>query len=219
MTNLVLHNFFSKKFFILISLCCIFLFSLVAQEAQSKPEQKSLDTSENAVREKLPCENLSFGTFALLQSRKNGGGLTFAFPIFTAKSGFFIRDEVMLSLYLANDFGTGGMELALGDKLHFGCLRTIGDFSFRTYGYMKCEIGPSRDYSYQFFAAPWIVEMGGAGGFEFIFKKNQGFFVEFGGGCAISSFGGTAHLDREQIANANFCGGYTCLTTGFKHYF
>ena len=49
--------------------------------------------------------DLSFGTFALIQSRKSGGGINFSFPIYSSQTGFFIRDEISASLYLANDSG------------------------------------------------------------------------------------------------------------------
>ncbi|MBP3743412.1 MAG: hypothetical protein J6J00_10545 [Treponema sp.] len=163
--------------------------------------------------------DLSFGTFALIQSRKSGGGINFSFPIYSSQTGFFIRDEISASLYLANDFGTDGMLISFGDKLHFGKIIKINDFSFRTYGYMKSEIGTSKDCNYQFFSAPLILELGGAGGFEFLFLQNKGFFVEFGGGAAIASFSVKSNIDKSQIANGNFCGGYVCITTGMKYYF
>ena len=160
-------------------------------------------------------DSCSFGTFALLQSRKSGGGLTFSFPVFQ-KNEFFIRDETTLSLYLANDFASDGMLISAGEKLHFGKLTHKDDFSFRTYGYMKCEIGASKDASYSFFTAPVILELGGAGGFQFLFTQHKGFFVEFGGGAAITGWGS---VDKAAVANGNFSGGYVCLTTGMKHYF
>lgn len=170
------------------------------------------------VSESSKGNNFSFGSYALLQSRKSGGGLTVAIPIFS-KGDFFIRDEFMASLYLANDYGTEGKLISLGDKLHFGCLRKSNGFAFRTYGYMKCEVGASADKNYKLFQSPLILELGGAGGFEFLFKSNQGFFVEFGGGATISSFGGSEGLRHADVADGNFSGGYVCLTTGFKHYF
>ena len=187
---------------------CVFAVIFSVQAVVSATESEEISKGND----------LSFGTFALLQSRKSGGGLTFAFPVFS-KGDFFIRDEITASLYLANDFGTEGMLVSLGDKLHFGCLRHIDGFGFRTYGYMKCELGASKDKNYAFFQAPFILELGGAGGFEFLFRPARGFFAEFGGGATISSFGGSAGVNRAEIANANFCGGYVCLTTGFKHYF
>ena len=195
---------------------CVFtvFLSISAWSFAGTSERVSAAEDEGASK----AGGISFGTFALLQSRKSGGGLTFAFPVFS-KGDFFIRDEVTASLYLANDFGTDGMLISVGDKLHFGCLRHIAGFCFRTYGYMKCEVGACKDISYAFFQAPMILELGGAGGFEFLFRPSQGFFVEFGGGASITSFGGSAGVSRTEIASGNFCGGYVCLTTGFKHYF
>lgn len=197
-------------------------FKIFAQEQNPNLQnrQENLENSnENLIP--LPIKNLlhekdkmSFGTFALIQSRKSGGGLTFAIPVFQ-KNSFIIRDEITASLYLSNLPESNGTLISLGDKIIFGSLKNINGFAFRTYGYMKCEFGASRDSSYNFFTAPLILELGGAGGFEFLFTKEKGFFVEFGGGASIKGFG---QIDKSQVANGCFNGGYVCLTTGIKHY-
>lgn len=64
--------------------------------------------------------------------------------------------------------------------------------------------------------APLILEMGGAGGFEFIYSRNKSFFIEFGGGAAVKSFLSEESLDT--FACGSFKGGYVCITTGAKLY-
>lgn len=210
--------FKSKKCILFVLVILIFSnFKIFAQEENDlnlqNPQSENLIpiSVKNFPQEK---DKMSFGSFALIQSRKSGGGLTFAFPIFQ-KNSFIIRDEITASLYLSNLPESNGTLISLGDKIIFGALKNINGFGFRTYGYMKCEFGASRDSSYAFFTAPLILELGGAGGFEFLFTPKKGFFVEFGGGASIKGFG---QIDKSQVANGCFNGGYVCLTTGIKHY-
>lgn len=216
--------FKSKKCLLFVLVFLIFSnFKIFAQE-QDFSSQNQQEISENQNENLIPLpikkieqekDKMSFGSFALIQSRKSGGGLTFAIPIFQ-KNSFIIRDEIMASLYLSNLPESNGTLISLGDKIIFGSLKNINGFGFRTYGYMKCEFGASRDSSYAFFKAPLILELGGAGGFEFLFTQKKGFFIEFGGGAAIKGFG---QIDKSQVASGCFNGGYVCLTTGMKHYF
>lgn len=194
-----------KKSLLLTIICLLCSVLLFAQESNSETK----DVTETSK------DKLSFGTFALLESQKSGGGLTFAFPIYQ-KEGFFIRDEILAYLYLANKADTKGMLISLGDKLHFGKITEVNNFKFRTYGYMKFEAGITKDNTYTFFTAPIILETGGAGGFEFIFDEKKGFFFEFGGGATVADFG---QVSKSDVANGSFAGGYVCLTTGYKHYF
>ena len=159
-------------------------------------------------------DTISYGSCALIESRKSGGGLTFAFPLFQ-KDSFVIRNEFLAFLYLSNTPSSEGTMISFGDKIHFGSLKDYGTYKIRSYGYMKCECGISKDSTYSFFEAPVILEMGGAGGFEFIFDPAKSFFVEFGGGAAVKGFGS---VDKALVAGGCFNGGYVCLTTGIKHY-
>lgn len=161
-------------------------------------------------------DKINLSTYALIQSRKSGGGVGFSFLCFQ-KGSFIIRDEINLNLYLSNPSLTNASLLTLGDKLIFGSLKEINGFKFRSYGYCKAEFGPSWNKNNSIFTqAPMILELGGAGGFEFIFSQNKSFFTEFGGGAATKSFGSTG---IEEFAGGTFKGGYVCLTTGTKYYF
>ncbi len=207
-----------KKFFITITFLFLISGIVFAQENQHSESENNLIVPNHPFSLKFDeqaKDKFSWGSFALIQSRKSGGGLTFAIPIFQ-KNSFIIRDELMASLYLSNLPKSNGTLISLGDKIHFGSLKKINGFTFRTYGYMKCEIGISSDKDYSFFTAPVILELGGAGGFEFLFTEKKSFFVEFGGGASIKSFG---EINKSQIAQGCFNGGYVCLTTGLKHYF
>lgn len=161
-------------------------------------------------------DKMNISTYALIQSQKSGGGVGFSFPIFQ-RGEFFIRNETNLNLYFSNTPLTGAVMVSLGDKLHFGTLKEINGFSFRSYGYCKLEFGPSWDSDHMAFnSAPMILELGGAGGFEFLYSEKKSFFIEFGGGAAISSFFGDIPL--ETFAEGGFKGGYVCITTGAKFY-
>ena len=143
-----------KKIILILSIIFTISFNISAQETQN------------------PKNKLSFGTFALIQCRKSGGGLSLAIPVFQ-RNNFFIYDELTAFLYMANDTTTNGLMIGFGDKIHFGKLYEINGISFRSYGYMKTEIGASKDNAYNFFSAPVILELGGAGGFEIIFQYYQ----------------------------------------------
>ncbi len=160
-------------------------------------------------------DTFSFGTFATVESKKSGGGIEFAFPIFQ-KNAFFIRPEFAVFFDLTNAPSSDGKMLGLNVKLHFGSLKRAGDFAFRTYGYAKSVLGATMDATNAFFTAPVVLELGGAGGFEFLFSPKQSFFSEFGGGATIASFG---EIPKENIANGSFSGAYVSLTLGMKHYF
>lgn len=161
-------------------------------------------------------ERMNISTYALLQSQKSGGGAGFSFPIFN-KNEFFIRNEINLNLYFSNTPLSEANLLTFGDKLFFGSLKQINGFGFRCYGYCKCEVGPSWDKTFRIFDnAPLILEMGGAGGFEFLYSEKKSFFIEFGGGAAIKSF--LSENSLETFAGGSFKGGYVCITTGAKIY-
>lgn len=164
--------------------------------------------------EDLTKDRFYYGDYALVQNSKNGGGLCFGIPIYQ-KNSFFIKDELNLNLYFSNLPFSEGKYLSLGNKIQFGSLKENNGFGFRTYGYMKTEFGITKDGTYKFFEAPMILELGGAGGFEFLFTSHQGFFVEFGGGAVMHSWGS---INKDDVAKGCFSGSYVCLTTGFKHY-
>ena len=164
-------------------------------------------------------DSFSFSTYALIQSRKSGGGISFALPLYQ-KGSFVIKDEISLNLYLSNPPLSNGLLLGIENKLHFGSLKEINGFKFRTYGYMKCILSASSDENYSMFnQAPFILELGGAGGFEFLYSEKKSFFAEFGGGASIADFGFDKSVTKENVAAASFDGGYVCLTLGAKHYF
>ncbi len=191
-----------KKFFTLITVAALFAFTvpLFAEESQMD----------------FPKDKFSLGSYALVQSRKSGGGIGLGIPLFQ-KNAFCIKDEVNLNLYLANSSQAASAKaITLGDKIQFGSLKEHNGFAFRTYGYAKVEFGITSDASYGFFTAPMILETGGAGGFEFLFNQTKGFFVEFGGGAVIKGFGSVSKVD---VAAGSFDGSYVCITTGIKRYF
>jgi len=161
-------------------------------------------------------DKMAMGTYALIQSQKSGGGFSFAVPVFQ-KNDFVIREELNLNLYFSNVPLSQAKFVSIGDKIHFGSLKEINGFSFRSYGYAKCEYGFTWNNENQpFTQAPTILEMGGAGGFEFLYSSKKSFFIEFGGGSAIKSWG---NISLEDFASGSFKGGYVCITTGAKHYF
>lgn len=207
----------TRQFFFILVILISANFKIFAQEEndlnlQNPQSENLIPISVKSISQEK--DKMSYGSFALIQSRKSGGGLSFAFPIFQ-KNSFIIRDEITASLYLSNLPESNGTLISLGDKIIFGALKNVNGFSFRTYGYMKCELGISKDSTYAFFKSPILLELGGAGGFEFLFTQKTGFFVEFGGGATIKGFG---QIDKSKVANGCFNGGYVCLTTGMKHY-
>lgn len=185
---------------IAVFFCLSFIFS---SYLFSEENQKAKD--RNAV-----------GTYALIQSQKSGGGFSFSIPVFQ-KNDFVIREEINLNLYFSNSPLTHTNLLTAGDKIHFGSLKTINGFIFRSYGYAKCEYGFTWNDEYKPFSqAPSILEIGGAGGFEYLYSPEKSFFIEFGGGAAVKSWG---PIPLENFAAGSFKGGYVCITTGAKYYF
>lgn len=161
-------------------------------------------------------DRMNISTYALLESKKSGGGIGFSFPIFQ-KNDFFIRNEINTNLYFSNTPLSEANLITVGDKLFFGSLKEINGFGFRSYGYCKCEFGPSWSKTCSIFnTAPLILEMGGAGGFEFIYSKRKSFFIEFGGGASIKSF--LSEITLDDFASGSFKGGYVCITAGAKIY-
>ncbi|MCR4790850.1 MAG: hypothetical protein K5839_07205 [Treponemataceae bacterium] len=214
---------------IIISLTALLLLTGLsfAQEktaAENKKEEVKVEKTEKAKKTPKaksfeegvqPKDKFYIGDYALIQSRKVGGGISAGIPIFQ-KNAFFIKDEISANLYFSSLPKSEGMMISLCDKIQFGSIKEYNGYAIRSYGYMKCVFGITKDESYAFFQSPMILEMGGAGGFEFLFCPSKGFFVEFGGGCAIKSWG---QVDKADAALGCFDGSYVCITTGVKHYF
>ncbi|MBP3708865.1 MAG: hypothetical protein J6I73_00430 [Treponema sp.] len=144
-------------------------------------------------------------------SVKTGGTVEVGFPF--VEKNLIIRDYVTLNGYggKVNELSFG--ELSIGDKLQIGGRVDCGTFHIVPYGFVNAEFGIYRTSAKKFFEAPFILDIGGGGGFEIRYlvmqMPMQSFFIEFGGGGML----------MPGKPAGGFSAGYASLAIGYRTYF
>jgi hypothetical protein len=179
--------------------------------------------SENASAEATYTENtkhFSVSGVWRADSVRSGGSAEVGFTL--AENKWCVRDYVTFNGYggmcgNGNESGsdvTGAIsfgELSIGNKLQIGGVVRNGDFTVVPYGFMNGEFGLVRTGNASFFEAPFLLDIGGGGGFEFRFTPAMAFFIEYGGGF----FFPVGNSAEKQMVSS----GYELLSIGYRSYF
>ena len=114
----------------------------------------------------------------------SGGFGEFGFNLRPQEKVFVFRDCIFFQglggkLSQDNVLDFGGLEI--GDKLILGGRTNCSGFIVRTYGYTSLSFGLYRYQNHPFLSAPFGLNLGFGGGFEFQYCSHSAFVVEFGG--------------------------------------
>ena len=142
---------------------------------------------------------------------KVGGGFEIGFPI--VEKNLIVRDYITINGYGGTVNALSFGECSIANKFQLGGRVNLGTYDIVSYGLVNLEFGLYGASGKKFFAAPFILDIGGGGGFELRYqiteKIMQSFFVEFGGG-------GMFKLSKTS---SGVLQGYASLAIGYRTYF
>ena len=153
------------------------------------------------------ASGVSYGTYAVLESRKGGGGIELAFPAGESNAPRF-RVHTGINLYLPDEQALELDLLTLAVRVMF--LSHHGRDHI-TYGFARSEGGIIFQSGHNPIEAPYVFEIGGGAGFEYRFAEHNSWFSEFGGGMLLL-------IGDDETLSEGLEGSYVMMSVGLRHY-